>query len=119
MRDIKMLHIEPTDVCQAACPLCNRETDPDFNKSDQRHLKVEHIQKLYSEEEIKNLDKLLMCGVYGDPAAGKYTLDLLQLFQKDQSQYCVGYEQQRCTTNNFLVAQFRTDFEPSTGLLRI
>jgi sulfatase maturation enzyme AslB (radical SAM superfamily) len=90
MRDIKMLHIEPTDVCQAACPLCNRETDPDFNKSDQRHLKVEHIQKLYSEEEIKNLDKLLMCGVYGDPAAGKYTLDLCNYFRKINHNIVLG-----------------------------
>jgi len=26
LRKLKVLHIEPTDVCQLACPLCARET---------------------------------------------------------------------------------------------
>ena len=81
LRRIKVLHIEPTDVCQAACPLCSRETNPDFNKSDQHHLRVEHIQRLYTEKELKKLDKVFMCGNYGDPAAGKHTLDLYRYFR--------------------------------------
>ena len=31
-REIKVLHLESTNVCQAACPLCARETDPLFDK---------------------------------------------------------------------------------------
>ena len=82
MRRIKVLHIEPTDVCQAACPQCAREINPDFNKSNAgRHLRVEHIQRLYSERVIAGLDKVFMCGNYGDPAAGKYTLDLYRYFR--------------------------------------
>jgi hypothetical protein len=30
LRNIKVLHLEPTDVCQAECPLCARETDKNF-----------------------------------------------------------------------------------------
>ena len=76
------MHLEPTDVCQAACPLCARETNPDFNKSDaRRHLRVEHVQGLYTEKTLKKLDKVFMCGNYGDPAAGKYTLDLYNYFR--------------------------------------
>jgi len=82
LRRIKVLHLEPTDVCQAACPLCSRETNPDFNKSNaQHHLRVEHIQHLYSEKTLKGLNKVFMCGNYGDPAAGKYTLDLYRYFR--------------------------------------
>jgi hypothetical protein len=82
LRKIKVLHLEPTDVCQAACPLCARETNPDFNKSDaQHHLRVEHIQRLYSEKTLAGLNKVFMCGNYGDPAAGKYTLDLYRYFR--------------------------------------
>ena len=76
LRDIKVLHLEPTDVCQAACPMCLRELDPKFNKAQQHHLTVLHIQKHYSEDFIKNLSKMFMCGIYGDPAAGKYTPNL-------------------------------------------
>lgn len=82
MRKIRVLHVEPTDVCQAACPSCARETNPDFNKSDaNHHLRVEHIQRLYTEKQLKKLEKVFMCGVYGDPAAGKYTLDLYRYFR--------------------------------------
>jgi len=77
----KVLHLEPTDVCQAACPLCARETRTDFNKSAQHHLRVEQIQHLYSEMQLTQLQKVFMCGNYGDPAAGKYTLDLYRYFR--------------------------------------
>ena len=66
-RDIKVLHIEPTDVCQAACPLCARETDPAFNKSRQHQLDINKILKVFDAEKISALDKMFMCGNYGDP----------------------------------------------------
>jgi len=78
LRDIKVLHLEPTDVCQAACALCARETDVEFNKHQKHHLTPLQILKHISEEQIRQLDKMFMCGNYGDPAAGKYTLDIYQ-----------------------------------------
>ena len=41
----KILHLEPTDVCNLACPLCAREIDTDFNKSIKNHLTIEQIQQ--------------------------------------------------------------------------
>jgi sulfatase maturation enzyme AslB (radical SAM superfamily) len=82
LRDIKILHLEPTDVCQAACPLCLRELDKNFDQKKQHHLTVAQVQKQYSEDFIKNLDKMFMCGIYGDPAAGRYSLDLYRYFRK-------------------------------------
>lgn len=82
LREIKVLHLESTDVCQAACPLCARETDVDFNKSQQHHLTVEKIAQHLSESDIAALDKMFMCGNYGDPAAGKHTLEIYQHFRK-------------------------------------
>jgi sulfatase maturation enzyme AslB (radical SAM superfamily) len=81
LRRIKVLHLEPTDVCQVACPLCARETDPEFNKKLQHHLTIPHIQKHVSDRVVKGLDKVFMCGNYGDPAAGKYTLDIYRWFR--------------------------------------
>lgn len=78
LRDIKILHLEPTDVCQLACPLCARETDKEFNPKIQHHLTVDQIQQHLSNSEISKLDKILMCGDYGDPAAGKHTLEIYQ-----------------------------------------
>ena len=82
MRRIKVLHIEPTDVCQAACPLCSRETDLNFRKDLKHHLRLEHIQSHFSDRVITGLDKMFMCGDYGDPAAGYYTMDIYNYFRK-------------------------------------
>lgn len=78
----KVLHLEVTDVCQAACPQCERETNSAFNKEVKHHLSVEQIKSLFTEYYIKNLDKMFMCGNYGDPAAGKYTLDIFKYFKQ-------------------------------------
>ena len=43
---VRVLHLEPTDVCQAACPLCARETDPTFNKTVQTWLSVADIKRI-------------------------------------------------------------------------
>jgi hypothetical protein len=82
MRDIKVLHLEPTDVCQAACPLCSRETDILFDKTRQHHLSMEDILRVFNVGQISQLDKMFMCGNYGDPAAGKYTLDIYKKFRQ-------------------------------------
>ena len=78
---VKVLHLEPTDSCQAACPQCARETDQTFDKNDQNHLTVAQIKELFTEQQIKQLDKMYMCGVYGDPAAGKHTLEIFKYFR--------------------------------------
>jgi MoaA/NifB/PqqE/SkfB family radical SAM enzyme len=81
MRKIQVLHIEPTDVCQAACPLCARETDQNFDKTRKHHLRIEQIQQHFDNEKISHLDKMFMCGNYGDPAAGYYTIDIYNYFR--------------------------------------
>jgi hypothetical protein len=90
LRRIQVLHVEPTDVCQAACPLCARETDPSFNKSSKHHLRIEHIQQHFSDRVISKLDKMFMCGNYGDPAAGYYTMDIYNYFRKINPSITLG-----------------------------
>lgn len=90
MRDIKVLHLEPTDVCQAACPLCVRETDVNFRKDRQHHLSMDQILQVFNKEKIQQLDKILMCGNYGDPAAGKHTLTIYQEFRKLNPKIVLG-----------------------------
>jgi len=82
LRNIKVLHLEPTDVCQAACALCARETDVNFRKDQQHHLDMHKILQVFDADQIAVLEKMFMCGNYGDPAAGKHTLDIYQEFRK-------------------------------------
>lgn len=90
MRRIKVLHVEPTDVCQAACSLCARETDSQFKKDLKHHLRIEQIQQHFSDRVIGNLDKMFMCGNYGDPAAGYYTMDIYQYFRRVNPDIVLG-----------------------------
>ena len=88
--DIKILHIEPTNLCNAACPQCARELDETFDKADIFHLSIRDINKLINEDFIKNLNKVFMCGNYGDPAAGKYTLELFKYFRNINPNIVLG-----------------------------
>ena len=77
-REIKVLHLEPTDVCQAECPLCARETDHDFDKKSRHQLSVETLEHLLPQGFVAKLDKMFMCGNYGDPAAGNHTIAIYE-----------------------------------------
>lgn len=90
MRDIKVLQLEATDVCQAACPLCAREIDQDFRKDLQHHLDMDKILQVFDQEKIKQLDKMFICGNYGDPAAGKHTLEIFREFRKINHDIVLG-----------------------------
>lgn len=86
----KILHLEPTDSCQAACPQCAREVDQTFDKDNLHHLTVSQINKLLIPGTIKHLDKMYMCGDYGDPAAGKHTLEILKHFRSLNANITLG-----------------------------
>lgn len=101
MRRIKVLHLEPTDVCQAACPLCARETDASFNQKQQHHLTIAHIQKHFSDRVISGLDKVFMCGTYGDPAAAKNTLDIYRWFRQLNPDITLGMNTNGAIQNTF------------------
>jgi len=87
---IKALHIETTNFCNAACPQCAREFDQTFDKNDVRHLTVDQIKSVINEKTIKRLEKMYTCGVYGDPAAGKYTLDIYNYFRRVNPRIILG-----------------------------
>ena len=90
LETVRVLHLEPTDICQAACPLCARETDPAFDKDVQHSLTVEDIKRILPEHVIAQLDKMFMCGTYGDPAAGPSTLELYKYFRSVNSDITLG-----------------------------
>ena len=90
LRNIKVLHLESTDVCQAACPLCARETDKNFRKHSQHHLTVRQVLKHFDDAAIKQLDKMFMCGNYGDPVAGKNTVELYRYFRSINPDIVLG-----------------------------
>jgi len=77
-------------VCQAECPLCARETDPLFNKDLKHNLTVSDMTTILGEQFISRLDKMFMCGNYGDPAAGANTLSIVDYFRQVNKHITLG-----------------------------
>jgi MoaA/NifB/PqqE/SkfB family radical SAM enzyme len=48
------------------------------------------LLQVFDADQIRQLDKMFMCGNYGDPAAGKYTLDIYQSFRKINPDIVLG-----------------------------
>ena len=90
LTNIKILHLEPTSACNARCPQCIRETDLNFDKNTTTDLSLEKLLSLIDVNFIKGLDKMFMCGTCGDPAAGKYTLDIFRYFKSVNPQITLG-----------------------------
>ena len=86
----KVLHLEVTDVCQAECPLCARETDPLFNKDLRHNLTASDMTTILGEQFISRLDNMFMCGNYGDPAAGSNTLSIVDYFRQVNKHITLG-----------------------------
>ena len=89
-RPIRVLHLEPTDVCQAACPACARETDPEFDQAKSHHLTIAQIEQHLSLADLRHLDKMFMCGNYGDPAAAENAMDIYQWFRNCNPDIVLG-----------------------------
>jgi hypothetical protein len=70
--------------------LCARETDAEFNKDTVHHLTVKQVVDAVGEEQIAALDKMFMCGNYGDPAAGRHTLDIYEYFSHANHNITLG-----------------------------
>lgn len=79
LNDIKSIHLELTSKCQARCPMCPRRIsggveNPMVAIND---ITIDTFKKWFSNDFIKQLDKLFMCGNLGDPIIGQ---DCLEIF---------------------------------------
>lgn len=82
-KNIRVIHIEPTTVCNAACPQCAREDATLYNdKLDKSNLSVDQLKTLFSPEFVQQLEKVFMCGTFGDPAAGLHTEKIYKWFRE-------------------------------------
>ena len=73
-----------TDACNAACPMCARninggEDNPQLPNTE---LYLEDIKKIFKPEFIAQLERMYMCGNYGDPIAARDTLETFAYFRE-------------------------------------
>lgn len=87
----RTLHLETSSICNAACPMCLRETDPEFDKNkNQFSISIDQIKSSFSPDFIKNLDHMFMCGNYGDPASAPDCIDIFKYFRSINTDIMLG-----------------------------
>ena len=85
--DIRTVHLELTERCNASCPMCARninggETNPWLHDNE---LSLEDIKKIFPNDLIQQLNHIYMCGNFGDPIVAKDTLEIFRHFSSVNS----------------------------------
>ena len=81
--DIKAIHLEVTQNCQAACPMCDRNMrgegiNPHINLDE---LTLEDCKRIFEPEFVAQLKTMFMCGNLGDPIIARDTLEIFRYFR--------------------------------------
>ena len=82
--EIKTVHLEMTEACNASCTMCARnlnggEVSPLLHGAE---LTISDIEQIFPVDFVKQLDRLYMCGNYGDPAVARDTLEAFAYFRE-------------------------------------
>ena len=82
--DIKSIHLEVTQNCQASCPMCDRNMNgeginPHINLDE---LSLQDCKDIFKPEFIAQLHTMYMCGNLGDPIVAKDTLEIFKYFRE-------------------------------------
>ena len=81
--DIETVHLEITQKCQAACPMCDRNENGgvDNKHITNAELSLEDCQTIFPDDFISRLKTMYMCGNLGDPIVAKDTLEVFDYFR--------------------------------------
>ena len=85
--DITSVHLEPTEKCNAACPMCPRNIHGGIQNPHiiNAELSLADCKTMFKPDFIKQLHNLYMCGNYGDPIMAKDTLEIFKYFREHNS----------------------------------
>lgn len=81
LNQIKRVHLEISEICNAACPMCARFTGggrtivPYMNNDS---ISLEYFKQIFDLDFIEQNDKWIICGVLGDPCTAKDLIPILE-----------------------------------------
>lgn len=84
--NVKIVHLEPTTNCNAACPQCMR-TRTSFEPNE---LSLNDVKRLFDTGVLMQLEKIYMCGNYGDPASAREAIDMYEYFKSINPNITIG-----------------------------
>ena len=72
---IKHIHLEPTQRCQAQCPMCDRTNNRHMKNAE---ISLNNFMSMVDIDFVHQLNSLLMCGNHGDPIVSNDTLSIFR-----------------------------------------
>lgn len=91
-KNVKSVHLEVTDKCNASCPMCPRtdhggKLNPFVNKNE---LKLQDIKNIFDVNFLNQLHFIQLCGNFGDPIAASETIEILEYFRASNPNISLG-----------------------------
>jgi MoaA/NifB/PqqE/SkfB family radical SAM enzyme len=91
-RDISVLQLEITNLCNAACPQCPRNyfggrTIPTLPL---KSWSLQEFKKIFTVEFLGQLSQVYFCGTYGDPMANKDLLEMCLFLKQGNPEIEIG-----------------------------
>ena len=90
--NVKEIHIEPTSLCNAQCPMCARNI---YGEKLNPYIKLKSLPVAWFHDninpsQIKNLNKIFFCGNVGDPASAPDLIEIIEYFKSVNKNIVVG-----------------------------
>jgi hypothetical protein len=82
--ELDQLHIELTNACNAACPMCVRfHNASPYTRADLtiQQITIEKFKEWFPPDVVKKCKLILFCGVHGDPCAAKDFLEICEYIE--------------------------------------
>ena len=91
--EITTVHLEVTERCNASCPQCARninggEVNPQLHDAE---LTLDDVKTILKPEFIKQLNRLYMCGNYGDPISARDTLEIFEYIRSHNAKMQLSF----------------------------
>lgn len=90
--EIKAVHLEITDKCNASCPMCSRNKNGgEVNQHlPNAELSLEDIKLMFPIRFVQQLDRVYMCGNFGDPIVARDTLEVYRYLRQCNPKITLG-----------------------------
>ena len=113
IQDIKKIHLEITQGCQASCPMCDRNQN---GGAINPHIKLDELtledcKKIFLPEFIQQLDTMYMCGNLGDPIVARDTLEVFRYFRQHNPDMWLSMNTNAGARNSEWWAELATIFD--------
>jgi len=90
---LNQVHVELTDRCNAACPMCARNNHGGHDRPGLPDVEITLAQArvIFEPTLLKMLKRVVLCGDYGDPAMAREALDIVRFLRTERPDLWISF----------------------------